>query len=453
MSRTLTIPSQFLRPNQEHGSVLIIVLWISTGLVTVVLLFGESMMLEYRASENTLAGIQAEQTLEGVVRYICYTLDNLEEEGTIPGEESLICEAGETTTSMYWLIGRDPNYQFYNTPVYGIVDEGSKLNLNTATQEMLQELPGMTSEFAAAIIDWRDEDSDVSENGAESESYVFLRHNYDCKNAFFESIFELQLVYNAYFEILYGEDTNLNGLLDENENDGDLSLPSDNQDGQLDFGILEYVTIYSRIPNSSEDSEKVNINGDDEDALTELLEENLGEDRASEIEQRIGQGQEDYESVLEFYIRSEMTQEEFSKIEDQLTTSDDEYLTGLVNVNTASVSVLNCIPGIEEEDANQLVSYRQSNEDNIDSIAWVKEALEEETAIEAGPYITVKSYQFTLDVAAVGHNWTGYRRSRFVIDTSEGEAKIVYRRDLSGLGWALGSTLRNELEYVKEQIQ
>ena len=50
------------------------------------------------------------------------------------------------------------------------------------------------------------------------------------------------------FESLYGEDANLNGILDANENDGDTTAPSDNRDGILDCGILEYSTVYTHEP-------------------------------------------------------------------------------------------------------------------------------------------------------------------------------------------------------------
>ena len=55
---------------------------------------------------------------------------------------------------------------------YGLTDEAGKINLNSASEEMLQKLPGMTAELAASIIDWRDEDSDVTTGGAESEYYL-----------------------------------------------------------------------------------------------------------------------------------------------------------------------------------------------------------------------------------------------------------------------------------------
>ena len=46
-------------------------------------------------------------------------------------------------------------------------------------------------------------------------------------------------------DYLYGEDANLNGILDPNENDGPLNPPNDNQDGILDPGLFEYVTVWT----------------------------------------------------------------------------------------------------------------------------------------------------------------------------------------------------------------
>ena len=54
-----------------------------------------------------------------------------------------------------------------------------------------------------------------------------------------------------------------------------------------------------------------------------------------------------------------MTYKEFSQIADKLTTSSETTLPGLVNVNTAPKEVLLCLPGLEESDADALVSYRK----------------------------------------------------------------------------------------------
>ena len=160
------------------------------------------------------------------------------------------------------MLGRDPQQQNPTRPYFALVDEASKLNLNTATLAMLQALPGMTAEFAAAIIDWRDADSEVTQGGAEDETYLRLVPPYHCKNAKFESLEELRLVYGSDLTVLYGEDANRNGVLDANEDDGDITQPADNRDGKLDPGLLEYLTVYSREANTNADgTARIGISG------------------------------------------------------------------------------------------------------------------------------------------------------------------------------------------------
>jgi type II secretory pathway component PulK len=156
-----------------------------------------------------------------------------------------------------------------------------------------------------------------------------------------------------------------------------------------------------------------------------------------------------FTSLLEFYLQSKMSADEFAQIATNLCTTNG-VIEGLVNVNTASAEVLACIPGIGTDNAPSLVAYRQNNPNNLKSIAWVAEALNAQNARQAGRYLTTESYQFTADIAAVGHYGRGYCRVRFVFDTSDGTPKIRYRRDLTGLGWALGNTTRQRLLLAKD---
>ena len=79
------------------------------------------------------------------------------------------------------------------------------------------------------------------------------------------------------------------------------------------------------------------------------------------------------------------------------------------------------------------------------SIAWVADILSQTNAVQAGPYLTGHSYQFTADIAAVGHYGRGFRRVKFVFDTSEGAPRVIFRQDLTHLGWPLGKDVRNVL--------
>jgi hypothetical protein len=102
--------------------------------------------------------------------------------------------------------------------------------------------------------------------------------------------------------------------------------------------------------------------------------------------------------------------------------------------------------GTAQSAAQTILTYRQQNTGNLGSVAWVVDALGATSpvikALQTGDYITTRSYQFTADIAAVGPLGRGYRRVRFVFDTSNGTPQIVYRQDLSRLGWALGDKVR-----------
>src|SRR5687767_7457950 len=303
------------RAIQSAGSVLIAVLWACLGLVSVTLLFGHSMLLTYRGADNDLSGRQADHAIEGTARY----LQNVIAELAIPGEfpeittyESEALQIGEATV---WLLGRpaDLNPNTIGTRAFGLADETAKLNLNTATRQMIENLPGITNELAASIIDWRDEDQEITDSGAESETYARREPPYRCKNAPFESIEELALVHGATREILYGEDANLNGVLDPNEDDGTKTPPSDNGDGKLDPGILEYVTVFSREPTTDpEGNPRIDVSATPlPPELWTKLETILSEEVRQQVRTLVGQ--DSFRSVLQFYIRSALSPQDFEK--------------------------------------------------------------------------------------------------------------------------------------------
>ncbi len=435
----------------RRGSVLIIVLWVAFGLVAVALYFAQSMSLELRAADNRVAALEAEQAIEGAARYVSNVLASVEEPGLLPDPLTYYAEAVPVGESLFWLIGRDDPAHALNEPVFRLADEASRLNLNTATREMLEALPGMTPELAAAIVDWRDSDDEITPGGAESETYLRRTPAYRCKNANFESVDEVRLVAGAQLDILYGEDTNLNGVLDPNENDGDLSPPNDNRDGRLDPGLLEYLTVYSREPNTRSDgSRRLNVTSASQQELSALLEEHFQAARANEILNRIGPARNNIRSVLEFFVRGRLTAAEMTLLSGEISVSNDDYIQGLVNVNTASEAVLACIPGIGPEKAPLLVAHRQSSPDDPGSLAWVTEVLDENSATQAGPFLTARSYQWTADIAAVGHHGRGYSRVKYFFDTSGEAPEVVARRELTHLGWALGPEVRNLLALAKE---
>lgn len=431
-------------PAAEQGSVLVIVLLISVGLISMALYFANSMSLELRAADNRTSGLAADQAIEGAARYVRSVLGSYATNGVMPDLNEYESEAVPVGNSRvpeenahFWIIGRDPSGTIASQPHFALVDESSKLDLNApwlTADGLVTNLSSMTSDFAQAIIDWRNTNSSGS-------TLNYGQAGYLPKHAPFESVGELRLVYGATMDLLAGDDLNHNGILDANERDI-------NGNGEADPGLLDLFTVFNRQPNTHSDGTSL-TNVNNRAQLQALLTDRLGTSRATEIVTSVfGQpGQQvQFASLLQFYMRSGMTADEFGQVYGDLTATTNAFTVGRVNINTASAAVLACLPGMDANSAQQVVSYRESNSVNYNSIGWIVDALGRNssalTSLAQGDYITARTYQFTADIAAVGPFGRGYRRVRFVFDISEGTPKIIYRQDLSRLGWALGTQTR-----------
>ncbi len=451
----------------ERASVLIIVLWVAIGLVSIALYFANTMSYELRASDNRVGGLAADQAIEGAAHYVCYVLQNFATNGAVPVTNQFACEAVPVGDAKFWLIGRDIGGQdgagqTGAGPTFGLVDEGAKLNLNTANTNVLSYLPDMTIDFADAIMDWR------GTNGIVSLDYASL--GYLPKNAPFETVDELRLVSGATVDQLAGDDLNRNGVLDANEKDSSGI-------GELNSGLFEYTTVWTREPNfHSDGTQLTNVNS----IVAQLSQlppnqqqarfvaffrsffQNEGVSSANTIATSLYRSyaaQGSFKGILDFALRcrnANMSIADFAKISGDTTTSTNSYFRGRVNVNTAGADVLTALfmgLNVDEQTAagaaQSLIAYREQNAGNLTSIGWLIDALGNNspviTALARGDYVTTKSFQFTADIAAVGPFGRGYRRVKFIFDVSDGTPKILYRQDLSRLGWALGETARQAL--------
>ena len=155
---------------------------------------------------------------------------------------------------------------------FGIVDESGKLNLNDLGLEPKEEefsrqrlllIPGMTLQAADSILDWLDEDNEPRKYGAERNYYQTQKPPQLPTNGPVDSLAELAHVRGVNEHLLFGEDTNGDGWLDSNEDDGDLSWPPDDADGYLRQGFSSYLTVHSGEATHRWDGEpKINLNSD-----------------------------------------------------------------------------------------------------------------------------------------------------------------------------------------------
>ena len=166
---------------------------------------------------------------------------------------------------------------------YGLTDEGSKLDIDSAMPGQLVRLfeqldleDYQPEQLAAALIDWVDKDDDVSGPfGAESTYYMTLDPPYRAKNGPLDTLDELLMVRYFDGQILYGEDYNRNGYLDPNEDDGeDGAWPPDDGDGKLDRGLLAWITRgITDFQKANDNNRRHDINALDFDDLEKLEEE------------------------------------------------------------------------------------------------------------------------------------------------------------------------------------
>ena len=224
--------------------------------------------------------------------------------------------------------------------------------------------------------------------------------------------------------------------------------PHDNKDGQLQPGLLEYCTVWTHEGNVISNGQ-TRVIVTNVTALAELVSNSFPS--LNQYVQPLLPTQQDPagnppKSVLDFYATASttgMSEAQFQQIEPFLM---NPQTNGLIDIDTVSPTVL--AAAINDTNlAATLINYRQSTPPQTASISWVKNAIGSSTTsiAELGPYITPYVFQYTADVAAVGHNGRGYRRVRFVFDCSSGVPQIVYRQDLTHLGWALGKRLYDQL--------
>ena len=349
------------------------------------------------------------------------------------------------------------NYDDPKNVRYGLEDEAGKINVNTATQEMLLAvMPGRT-DLVACLMDYIDRDSEIRPEGAEQDYYDQLPQPYRIKNGPLATIEELLLVKGFDATIVFGEDANCNGLLDPNENDGDESFPPDDGDGQLNRGLRGLLTTFSYEPNvSSDGAKRVNIlTADPAQVQRAAGINNLGNfitqaraqnklNRALDASQLLGMSLDVDDPKApgrKTRIASGVTKDNLAAVLDKLTTGGtpmgrQEVLTGRVNINTASMQVLACLPGLGEQ-AQQVVDLRKDMPpEQLASQAWIcsQNVVSEDVFKKLSPYITARSYQFRLRSLGYSPSSGRFCIIEAVIDTAGGDMRLRYVRDLTRLG-------------------
>jgi type II secretory pathway component PulK len=408
----------------RRGVVLIVVLWI-VALLSVVMY---SALFASRSDYALAAAAEREEKLKHVaLSGIEYALAELLADST-PYD----------TTSESWfkndgykevLVGEGgfalikPSLGGGSTIEFGILDEASRVNVNTAAPEFLQRLDSVTPAIAQSIVDWRDEDSNPLPEGAEESYYSPL--GYSCKNKPFETLEELLLVREMTPSVLFGKDRNRNGIVETSEST-DATATSDR-------GIYPWVTCWSWDRNvTKEGAPRVNLNTANESVLRQALGDVLSRQQIDMIvNYRHANGK--FSSVADLLNIPTIQKGQVKALVDRLTVTDEEVLRGLVNINTAPEGVLK-IFGLSGESIDKVLQKRSESGTDLSTIGWVLDA--DEGLFRAGAnFMTVRSRHFRVDVCARLTDQPLFRRYLAVleIDREKKKAKILYFQDISHL--------------------
>lgn len=456
----------------RRGTVLIIAMIIVFALASMVLVLGRSMRVEAMASANTVADIQAEEIARGAERYVL-AVAALEKDAVfeLPEESFAAVPLG---TGGFWVLR--PDYGDPDLPAFGLVDEAGKLDINSITssqggirpRDAMVDYLNIPDDVAGAIIDWRDNDSEPVDFGAEDESY----RDYLPRNARLENVEDLLHVHGMTRTLLYGDGSAL-----------PLGMLANQRQGNLDTGrapgrgLIDYVSVYA-MPHikAADDDEstaserRMSINNGNAQygraAIRAYILANFPADRAEEMVDQFPSN--DSPSIFAFWQRTKFAEsdDEFDQLADHLTSLEGENpptYPRRINVNTAPREVLATLIGIggfDENDLETLITARSSQLRSTAAvpggIAWVYRALKEK-ADPIAEFITGKSSRYSADILAVTANGRAFKRVRIVIDVSTDTPKVLYRRDVTDWGWPMDPQLlaamrAGEFQFAGSQV-
>jgi competence ComEA-like helix-hairpin-helix protein len=289
--------------------------------------------------------------------------------------------------------------------IYGVTDEESRLNVNYATSDQLTNLDRMTPDVASAILDWRGSGgggATVNPGGANADYYLSLQPPYQPRHAALLTVRELLLVRGVTRDLLFGNDKHQNGLLPAAGDGEDDSLSTDSA-SDADAGWAGLLTVSSTEKNvNASGQDRVNVQTADENALagvkgiTTAMARAIVQYRNQNKFQSIadlldvtapqnqnsgGNGNSGQATSTQMPSGSQnssgasgsssggsggsgskvISQDLLLEFADDITVVDGKDLPGMININTAGLDVLRCLPGVDRQLAQAIISYRQSS--------------------------------------------------------------------------------------------
>jgi len=339
---------------------------------------GREVLAKVRATWAARAGI------ETAIARIEFETENPESSDAFRLLDDLTADARGELASATFLVQTSVGKSTADGPA----DAHAKLNINAVTRDQLLAIePFMSEDVADSILDWIDTDDDTRELGAELGYYQSMPYPYLPRNGAMRSIGEMELVAGVDPEDVRGEDWNLNGVLDDSEDDGDASWPPDDADGVLDAGWSGVLTAVSVDGGAAPSGEpRLDLTATTAAELATRIE--ATSDQAQVVLDHVGANAD---AALTDFITSSLSQlanrlitqpdqrrrvqalsdEQLGLLLDETTPSADPSaaaVPGKLNINTCDATTIELLPDIDSTLADSIIAERSGRVEGFTSI-------------------------------------------------------------------------------------
>lgn len=224
-----------------------------------------------------------------------------------------------------------------------ILDASSRLNLNTAPEDVLRKM-NLTEEQIASLLDWRSAGTTPRPDGAKDEYYNSLTYPYNAKLGNLDSLSELLLVKGFTPETLYEP-------LEASSRP--VGSTASAQHGEYDQTLYSMCTVDSSSANvGSTGGQRQNINTA---TLQSMVQRGVSAQVAAAIITRRTQ-RGPFAKLGDVLLTPGLNTSNIAPIIDNYAVNNAQAVDGKLNLNTVTEDVLNQIPTLQSDMVSGIIT-------------------------------------------------------------------------------------------------
>ena len=327
---------------RQQGYIFVQALVVIAGLLALMAMLAADGRVAQQETQNRLRQRRAEAAADSaVVRALAVLQDARPTVVTLQDDWALLGDNGSEQFDL-----GDATFRMQ------IVDTGALVNVNSAAQEQLQNLP-LNQEQIHCLLDWREPKTSARPDGAKDNYYNGLPTPYNAKLGPLDTTDELLLVKNWTTQTLYQSSQTALGqsLTDRSGN----TLP-----------LAALLTVDSGVPATRPNGlPRVNLGmpGPDTTALTQSgIDPNMANQIAS---------QAPIMSFSALFAIPGIQTSTMRQLLDAVTFTDQKRIEGKINLNTAPEAVLRTVPNMTSAIASAIVSRQSDGFSSLSDLATV----------------------------------------------------------------------------------